>query len=132
MNLYLDSSALVKRYVSEPGSAVVQSAFERADRRITSLITIVETLRALGGDRDLVARARSDRPALDFIGVTMALCEAAVELSLVHSLRSMDSIQLAAALSVRDDDLTFATWDRRLHAAARAEGLRALPPARPS
>jgi predicted nucleic acid-binding protein len=42
-------------------------------------------------------------------------------------LRSLDALHLAAALLLPRDDLLLATWDRRLHAAARAEGLELVP-----
>jgi hypothetical protein len=39
----------------------------------------------------------------------------------------MDALHLAAALMLPRDDLLLATWDRRLHAAAGAEGLALTP-----
>ena len=42
MILYLDSSALVKRYVDEPGSAVVGEAISRAAIIGTGLISRAE------------------------------------------------------------------------------------------
>lgn len=47
----------------------------------------------------------------------------------VPELRSLDAFHLAAALVLSATDLTLATWDRRLHAAARERGLRVLPDA---
>ena len=35
----------------------------------------------------------------------------------------MDALDLAAALILPREDLLLATWDRRLHAAGKAEGL---------
>jgi predicted nucleic acid-binding protein len=42
-------------------------------------------------------------------------------------LRTLDAIHLAAALSVPGESPLFATWDTRLHRAAREHGLRTLP-----
>jgi predicted nucleic acid-binding protein len=42
-------------------------------------------------------------------------------------LRSLDALHLAAALTLATSELTFATWDARLHRAAREHGLRTLP-----
>ena len=36
MTVYLDTSALVKRYVREPGTARVQALWRQADHRATS------------------------------------------------------------------------------------------------
>ncbi len=48
-------------------------------------------------------------------------------LAVQHGLKTLDAIHLASAMMIAADDLTFATWDRRLHAAAQAEGLTTLP-----
>jgi uncharacterized protein len=66
-------------------------------------------------------------PAFGVVEVDQALVEHAAELTLKWELRSLDSLHLAAALLLPQDDLVCATWDRRLHAAAAAEGLELLP-----
>ncbi len=57
------------------------------------------------------------------------LTERAAELAISSGLRSLDALHLAAALTFPRDELTFATWDARLHRAAREHGLRTLPAA---
>ena len=47
MILYLDASALVKRYVAEPGSAEVSEAISRAEAIGTALISRAEVAAAL-------------------------------------------------------------------------------------
>jgi predicted nucleic acid-binding protein len=47
--------------------------------------------------------------------------------TLAHDLRSLDALHLASALVLPREDLTVAVWDRRLHAAARADGLELFP-----
>lgn len=47
MILYLDASALVKRYISEPGSPEVAEAIAAAEVVRTSLISRAETAAAL-------------------------------------------------------------------------------------
>ena len=95
--------------------------------RASSQVTFVETMRtvsALASDRT----ARSDWASFNVVDVDgQPLCERAVELSGRHGLKTLDAIQLASALMLATDDLTFATFDRRLHAAAQAEGLATLP-----
>jgi uncharacterized protein len=44
------------------------------------------------------------------------------------TLRSLDAIHLASALSVREDLSTFVAYDHRLSEAASAAGLRVLAP----
>ena len=89
----------------------------------------VETVRAVG----LVAGTRAAKAVEDEWGafgvveVDQSLVEHAASLALEHNLRSLDSLHLAAALVLPGEGLLFATWDRRLHAAAGAEGLELLP-----
>jgi predicted nucleic acid-binding protein len=55
------------------------------------------------------------------------LAEEAAALTMRHELRTLDALHLAAALVLPRDNLELVTWDRRLHRAAAAEGLRVLP-----
>ncbi|MQA74397.1 MAG: PIN domain-containing protein [Solirubrobacterales bacterium] len=131
MKLYLDASALVKRYVAEPGSERVREAMGRADSWYICRLGFVETMRAVG----IAAGAGATRvvqeewPAFGVVEIDQPLVEHAAALALERDLRSIDSLHLAAALLLSGEDLTFASWDRRLHAAARAEGLELLPEA---
>jgi predicted nucleic acid-binding protein len=129
--LYLDASGLVKRYIEEEGSGMVREAMNRASAWSTCRLSFVETVRAVGltGGQKGVKRVESDWQSLDVVDVDQALAERAAKLALSHRLRSLDALHLAAALTLPDRDLTFATWDGRLHRAAREEGLRTLPEA---
>ncbi len=64
--------------------------------------------------------------AFGVIEVDQPLVEHAAALAIDRDLSSLDSLHLAAAL-VLPRDVVFSTWDRRLHMAASAEGLRPLP-----
>lgn len=127
--LYLDASALVKRYVEEEGSDLVLSAMEDADAWSTCRIGYVETVRAvaLAGGRRAVKRVEGDWLSFDVIEVDSRLAEHAATLALSAELRSLDALHLAAALVLPREDLTVATWGSRLHRAARDEGLETLP-----
>lgn len=89
----------------------------------------VEIVRAVG----LVAGLRATTAITDewtafaIIEVDQPLVEHAAALALQRKLKSLDSLHLAAALVLPVEDVVFATWDRRLHTAARAEGLQVLP-----
>jgi predicted nucleic acid-binding protein len=115
--------------VAEPGSDLVREAMSQADAWFVCRVGFVETIRAIG----LAAGARATRaakeewPAFGIVEVDQPLVEHAAALALDHDLRSLDSVHLAAALVLGPDDLRFATWDRRLHQAARAEGLELTP-----
>jgi uncharacterized protein len=69
---------------------------------------------------------REEWTKFEIVDVDHDLVERAAALAVGHSLRSLDAIHLAAALTLRPDELQFATWDDRLSAAAAAEGLELL------
>jgi predicted nucleic acid-binding protein len=127
--LYLDASALVKRYVEEEGSELVLSTMEDADAWSMCRIGYVETVRAvaLAGGRKAVKRVESDWLSFDVIEVDPALVQHAAALALSAELRSLDALHLAAALVLPPEDLTVATWDSRLHRATSDQGLETLP-----
>lgn len=129
MNLYLDASALVKRYVSEPGSDLLREAMSSASAWLTCRVAFLETVRAVSRESSAaaVANVRDEWPMFGVVEIDQALVEGAAELALTHELRSLDALHLAAALLLPREALTVATWDRRLHAAARATGLALLP-----
>ena len=126
MNLFLDSSALVKRYLSEEGATLIRRSMSDADHWLASQLTFVECLRAVSAEPSAGERVRSEWPRFQVLAVSQSVCERAVDLAGRRRLRSLDAIQLASAMTA-SHDLTFATFDRRLHAAARAEGLTTLP-----
>jgi predicted nucleic acid-binding protein len=89
----------------------------------------VETARAIGiaGGEAAVRAFRAEWPAFSVVEVSQDLADAASDLSREHELRSLDALHLAAALTLPRSELLVATWDRRLHAAARSVGLDLLP-----
>jgi predicted nucleic acid-binding protein len=92
-------------------------------------IGYIETIRAVGlvaGER-AVETVRREWSSFGIMEVDAELTERAAALALSTELRSLDALHLAAALILPPTDLTLATWDRRLHAAAIERGLRVLP-----
>jgi uncharacterized protein len=129
LTLYLDASALVKRYVAEEGSGLVIDAMEAADAWAICRIGYVETVRAvaLAGGRRALKRVESDWLSFDMIEIDAELAEHASQLAISRELSSLDALHLAAALVLPSEDLTVATWDVRLHRAAGGEDLETLP-----
>lgn len=130
MKLYLDSSALVKRYVDEAGSDAIVAAMSSADTCSICRIGFVETVRAVarGGEPEDVERAERDWGSFRVVEVDRMVAERAARLGVATGLRTLDAVHLAAALSL-PAGVTFATWDARLHRAAREHGLQTLPAA---
>jgi uncharacterized protein len=127
--LYLDASALVKRYVAEVGSEELIEAMGAAESWAICRVGYVETARAIGlaAGKAAVRRLVADWPSFMVVEVDAFLAEQAAELTFTEELRSLDALHLAAALLIAPGRLTVATWDGRLHRAARNQGLGVFP-----
>jgi hypothetical protein len=141
---FLDSSALVKRYVVEVGTSWIRSITlsSAGNSIIIAQIAQVEVVSgAMRRKRDgtiTAQTARATRLLVDrhvsrefrVIGLTGQIVQRAEDLLEVHPLRAYDSIQLASALESNTrlvaaglSPLTFISADSRLLSAAAAEGL---------
>jgi predicted nucleic acid-binding protein len=140
---FLDSSALIKRYVCEPGSShVLQLVDPTINLVVVAAITGVEVVSALmrqtrSGDispADLavaLSTFRSDFASeYQIIEMGSPVIERAMQLAEIHALRGYDAVQLAAALAIHRErlaaeqpPLTFVSADAALNGAATAEGL---------
>src|SRR5260370_32481036 len=114
---FLDTSALVKRYIStEQGHAWIAAICDpvQGHKLYISQAAIVEVVSAIcrkareqsisAEDRDrLIARFRGDMQSkYDLWRVTTALYITAGNLCRFHPLRAYDAVQLACALGLRD------------------------------
>lgn len=141
MSVYVDASALVKRYVAEVGSADVVALTTGATAVATALVSRAEVAAAFAravrvGVLDDVggrlAQRRFSREWPDFmrVPVTETLVARAETLAWAHGLRGYDAVQLASALTWQDalgQEIVLATFDRQLWDAAPQVGLRAWP-----
>jgi predicted nucleic acid-binding protein len=141
MILYLDASALVKRYVAEPGSRQVAEAIAAAEIVGTSLISRAETAAALAkavrvgtltreGAASALQVFRSEWPSLVRVQATEMLAARADELAWELGLRGYDAVHLASALLWQDgmgERVTVATFDRQLWEAVEKRGMTVFP-----
>lgn len=141
MIAYLDASALVKRYVTERGSAETIELTTTADVVATSLVSRAEVAAALAkavrsgllSDDEARKAQRTfagEWPDLARIPVTEALVARAETLAWDHALRGYDAVQLASALTWQESvgtDIVVATFDTQLWKAARQAGMKAWP-----
>ncbi len=141
---FLDSSAVVKRYVRETGSDFVDelAASDNDNTIFLADITRVEVAaaiaRRLKGGSVAKQDARDALIAFDYdlasryvpLEISPILLTDAMSLATKHALRGYDAVQLAAALKVNSDllldrlpTLTLVSADSELNDAATAEGL---------
>lgn len=137
---YLDTSALIKRFVVEKGSPHVESLVSQGGRVATAKIAYAEVHAALarkhreghlpGRQYALACRQfESDWQAYVRLDLQDEILILARDLIHRHPLRGFDAIHLASALSLQSglgEEITFAAADERLLRAARAERLQPL------
>lgn len=137
---YLDTSALIKRFVAEKGSPLIQIIVTQKGPVATAKIAYAEVYAGLTrkhregylAERQYALACRqfeSDWRAYIRVDLRDEILLVARDLIQRHPLRGFDAIHLASALSLKNalgEDITFAAADERLLRAAEAERLRAL------
>lgn len=127
MTLYLDTSALLKRYVDEPDSGRADELMASDDELATGRHTVVEVRRNLARllSGSALAEARSsfvhDVAALAIIELDSRTCELAATIGEETGVRTLDALHLGAARRL-GTALTFVTFDVRQAQAARDLG----------
>ena len=142
MILYLDTSALLKKYFKENGSKDVISLWKDSNAIITSAVTYAETLASIyrkrRESRDIDAHIfrtvlesfQKDWKSFIRVDVNERLHEIINKLVAGHPLRGFDAIHLTSALLLHEkieDNFIFACYDKRLIKAAIEEGLETRP-----
>ena len=142
MIAYFDTSALVKRYVTEQGTEQITALWAETQRHAVSRLAYAETLAALHrkereqpSEHSKLSEARS-RFFRDW-GRLLLIVEVSSDLDRwiprlleQHPLKGADAVQLASCLFLAshvDETLVFACWDRGLLRAAQAEALETAP-----
>lgn len=139
---YFDTSALIKRYIDEKGSAWARTTIANAGQyRYIAQITGVEMVSAItrlaAGKNitdptrvaSLSAFKRDFAQGYIVVSVNTPVIQSAMTLAERHVIRGYDAVQLASALWVRDRvnklqlDFIFVGADDKLNKAAVAEGL---------
>ena len=145
MILYLDTSALLKRYFKEPHSNELVSKWKKAAQIVTSSVAYAETTAALyrkkreAGLSNKVFNKLFNLFHLDWetfirVEVNDNLNETIHKVVAKYPLRGFDAIHLASAIITHErinDTFLFACFDQKLIDVAQMEGL-AIFPASPS
>lgn len=137
MITYIDTSALIKVLIDEPGSAQVGEIWEATEALVSVSLIEVEARAALAaaarGDRITAAQHRRAKTmlrelvgVLDLAEISDELVRSAGDLAEHEALRGYDAVHLAAALFVRVDVLASADVD--LCSAAARRGLHVANP----
>ena len=141
MIVYLDASALVKRYVAERGSRETSELSAKADVVATSMVSRAEVAAALAkavrlgivaadNGRKAQRAFASQWPDIAKVPVTEALVSRAEALAWDFALRGYDAVQLSSALTWQESvgaEITLATFDRQLWSAGKKTGVHVWP-----
>lgn len=132
MTTYVDSSALMKRYVDEPDRDSALALLDSDPVLVTSWVTMIEVRRNLarllrgaaldGARRQLLA----DLDAMALVNIDESTCAAAAQIAENLGVRSLDSVHLATAQRLLVPSLPFVTFDHRQAQAARSLGFAVL------
>lgn len=141
MILYLDTSALLKRYFKEPGSTEIISKWKEATGIATSSVAYAETMASFYRKKreinmngkvfgTILNSFRRDWTSFIRLEVTDDLSESIDRILANYALRGFDAIHLTSALMIHErvpEHFVFACFDRMLIQAAQTEGLKTLP-----
>jgi uncharacterized protein len=132
MTLYLDTSALLKRYVDEPDSERFVALIDSDVAWLTCRVTWVEVWRnvsrrlELGAGRRAKAAFEADWRRFGVVEVDDTLCRDAGRVAEETGARSLDAIHLAAIRRAGPAGIALVTADLRQAQAARVLGLEVL------
>jgi predicted nucleic acid-binding protein len=141
MILYLDTSALIKKYFKEVGSPETISKWREASEIVTSSVAYAETMASFyrkkrevninaGLFGTILDSFQSDWKSFIRVDVTDELNAAINRIVADYPLRGFDAIHLASALIIYErlpEEFLFACYDQKLLQAAQMEGLETLP-----
>jgi len=140
---FLDSSALVKRYVEETGTTRMVELITSDELLVVARLAQVEIVatavrRAKANEiepDDLIAMLQvvdhEFRSRFEIIELGGATIARSIDVAQVHALKAADSIQLASALLATSSDQRqpiFVSADVELNEAARSEGFQIETP----
>lgn len=132
MRVFLDTSALSKRYVEEEGSARVRDLCTSADALAVSVLVVPELISTLcrlvregrlssEDYRSLKSAVQADLSDADLCDLSQDAFDHAIRCLESHPLRALDALHVGSALIYQPD--LFVSADRRQVEAADREGL---------
>ena len=127
---YLDTSAYVKLPLEEAGHEQLRFELSQWDGFVSSMLLGVEAIRACARyGRDRAGDARAWLEGVSLLPLDDTTLDIATSLS-PPTLRTLDALHLATALTVRAEIGAFFTYDERLAGVARDHGLPVMQPGR--
>lgn len=139
MKYYFDTSALVKRYIQESGSKVIDRTFDEANEILVSAVTRIEAIsafRRLMGEKNISEadyeklKSALDKDFEDFTVLPFSheMLNKAYRIVDEEDLRTLDAIQLATVIIASEMIDQFIVADQRLLSAAERYNIVVIDP----
>lgn len=137
MILFLDTSSLIKLYHEEADSEMMDNLVSSATKIYLSELTVLEFRSAIWKKfrtkeiteviaNGLITEFQNDYAEYSWIALDSDLISLAKNLLMTHGgqgLRALDSIQFASALTLKDKNCQFITFDKMLNEIFKKEKL---------
>ena len=139
LNLYIETSALVKLFLDEAGADEARELWDQADIVSVGRIAYPEARAAFaaaqragritrGELNEMKGRLARAWAQAHVVELDEPVSLAAGDVAEQFALRGFDAVHLATALALLDESLVVATWDAELRKAALDLGLPVAPP----
>jgi uncharacterized protein len=139
MNLYFDTSALIKKYIDEKGSDKVDELFNNAENIFVSNITEIETLstfKRLQIENEITEKEYQqlkkeieiDFHSFEIIELDDEVINYSKKVIEKYQLKSLDSIQLGSLLVIKNMLDHFIVCDKKLLEAGKKEKINIINP----
>lgn len=131
--IYVDTTALTKLLIAEPETPELQAwlstHLSQGEFAATSALSQIELMRVVAryGDSAQTERARYLLDGIDILPITESLLTAAATIS-PPTLRTLDTLHLAAATQIQQELTAFVTYDHHLVDGCRKLGFPAVSP----
>jgi predicted nucleic acid-binding protein len=138
LNAYFETSGLIKLFLDEPGADEARDLWDAADLVTVALIAYPEARSALAAAErarrisaaelaDVTRRLDRRWMQAQVIDFDQPIAVSAGDIAERFGLRGYDAVHLATAMSLQDEGLLIATWDRELGSAGLEVGLPVTP-----
>ncbi len=139
MNIFCDTSSLIKKYIFESGTDKFDKVLNKADNVYISAITEIETISTFkrllienaitADDYDLLVNEfEIDFQYYSVIPLNDQIIKNAIKLIDKYQLKTLDSIQLGTVIYLKDEIDSFVVCDEKLIKAALKEDIKIINP----
>ncbi len=139
MNIFCDTSSLIKKYILESGSDKFDNVINKADNVYISAITEIETISTFkrllienaitADDYDLLLNDfEIDFQYYSVMPLNEQIIKNAIKLIDKYQLKTLDSIQLGTVIYLKDEIDSFVVCDEKLIKAALKEDIKIINP----